>query len=115
MLRGPIVTDLISDETHDWAALADGVPAAWARYTDLIVESGSGSWLTTTDGQRYLDYSSGIGVVNTGHAHPRVSAAIAAQATKLTHGQQNIVYHRPGLALHARLPRYFPGKVDEEI
>ena len=65
--------------------------------------------LITRDGQRYLDYSSGIGVTNTGHAHPRVAAAIAAQAQKLIHGQQNIVYHEPGLRLYERLPGLLPG------
>jgi 4-aminobutyrate aminotransferase len=93
----------------DWLALRDGVPAVWSRYTDLVVERGSGSWLETVDGERYLDYTSGIGVVSTGHAHPRVAEAVAAQAAKLIHGQQNIVYHQPGLLLHQRLPRYFPG------
>ena len=50
------------------------------RYTDLVIDRGEGSWLITRDGERYLDYTSGIGVTNTGHAHPRVAAAIAAQA-----------------------------------
>jgi 4-aminobutyrate aminotransferase len=113
MLKGPIVTDLIDTDVPDWAALTDGVPAVWARYTNLVVERGEGSWLITTDGERYLDYTSGIGVVNTGHAHPKVGAAIADQAMKLIHGQQNIVYHGPGLQLHDRLPRYFPGQLDE--
>ncbi len=85
------------------------VPAVWARYTDLIVDRGEGSWLVTTDGERYLDYSSGIGVTNTGHAHPRVAAAIAEQATRLLHGQQNIVYHEAGIRLHARLAAMMPG------
>jgi 4-aminobutyrate aminotransferase len=84
------------------------VPAVWARYTDLVVDHGEGSWLVTIDGERYLDYTSGIGVTNTGHAHPVVSAAVAAQATKLLHGQQNIVYHEPGLRLHAELARRAP-------
>ena len=61
------------------------------------------------DGERYLDYSSGIGVTNTGHAHPRVAAAIAAQAAKLLHGQQNILYHEPGLRLYERLRHVLPG------
>jgi 4-aminobutyrate aminotransferase len=85
------------------------VPAVWSRYTDLIIERGEGSWLVTTDGERYLDYSSGIGVTNTGHAHPRVAAAIAEQASRLLHGQQNIVYHEAGLRLHSRLAATFPG------
>jgi 4-aminobutyrate aminotransferase len=85
------------------------VPAVWSRITNLVVDRGEGSWLVTTDGQRYLDYSSGIGVVNTGHAHPRVVAAIQEQAAKLLHGQQNIVYHEAGLRLYDRLSRLLPG------
>ncbi len=85
------------------------VPAVWSRITNLTVERGEGSWLITTNGERYLDYSSGIGVTNTGHAHPRVAAAVAAQAVKLLHGQQNIVYHEPGLRLYERLRHVLPG------
>ena len=40
---------------------------------------------------------------------PKVAAAIAAQASKLIHGQQNIVYHEPGLRLHDRLSRVLDG------
>jgi 4-aminobutyrate aminotransferase len=85
------------------------VPAVWSRITNLVVDHGEGSWLVTTDGVRYLDYSSGIGVTNTGHAHPRVVAAIQEQAARLLHGQQNIVYHEAGLRLYDRLSRLLPG------
>ncbi len=85
------------------------VPAVWSRITSLDVDRGEGSWLITRDGTRYLDYSSGIGVTNTGHAHPRVAAAVAAQAAKLLHGQQNIVFHEPGLRLYERLQGLLPG------
>jgi len=97
-------TDLLTD----WSALRAGIPPVWARYTDLVVERASGSWIETTDGGRYLDYTCGIGVTNTGHAHPRVVAAIAEQAARGIHLQQNIVYHQPGLELHRRLPERFP-------
>jgi 4-aminobutyrate aminotransferase len=93
----------------DWLELRGGVAPVWARYTDLVVERGIGSWIETIDGERYLDYTCGIGVTNTGHAHPRVAAAIAEQAGKIIHAQQNILYHKPGLELHERLPRTFPG------
>jgi len=85
------------------------VPPVWGRITDIAVDYGEGSWLVTFEGERYLDYSSGIGVTNTGHAHPRVVAAVQAQAAKLLHGQQNIVYHEPGLRLYERLSRLLPG------
>ena len=97
-----------ADVLTDWAALRSGVPPVWARYTDLVVERASGAWIETVDGERYLDYTSGIGVTNTGHAHPRVTAAIAEQAARGIHLQQNIVYHQPGLELHRRLPQRFP-------
>jgi 4-aminobutyrate aminotransferase len=85
------------------------VPRVWARYTNIVVDHGEGSWLISTDGQRYLDYSSGIGVTSTGHAHPRVVEAITNQAARLLHGQQNIVFHDPGLRLHARLAGLLKG------
>ena len=85
------------------------IAAVWSRAANVEVERGEGSWLIDRDGKRWLDYTSGIGVVNTGHAHPKVAAAIAAQATKLIHGQQNIVYHEPGLRLHDRLSRVLDG------
>ena len=97
-----------ADVLIDWAALRSGVAPVWARYTDLVVERAAGSWIETVDGGRYLDYTCGIGVTNTGHAHPRVVAAIAEQAARGIHLQQNIVYHQPGLELHRRLPQRFP-------
>jgi 4-aminobutyrate aminotransferase len=97
-------TDLLTD----WSALRAAIPPVWARYTDLVVERASGSWIESTSGERYLDYTCGIGVTNTGHSHPRVVAAIAEQAGRGIHLQQNIVYHQPGLELHRRLPQRFP-------
>lgn len=85
------------------------IPPVWGRITNLVVDHGEGSWLVTPEGDRYLDYTSGIGVTNTGHAHPRVVAAIQAQASKLIHGQQNIVYHEAGLRLYERLSHLLPG------
>ena len=85
------------------------IPPVWGRITNLVVDRGEGSWLITTDGERYLDYSSGIGVTNTGHAHPRVVAAVQDQAAKILHAQQNITYHEPGLRLYERLRHVLPG------
>jgi 4-aminobutyrate aminotransferase len=106
--------DVRADDSSVWLARRSGVPPVWGRYTDLVVERGVGSWVETIGGDRYLDYTCGIGVTNTGHAHPRVVAAIAEQAGLIIHAQQNILYHKPGLELHERLPRTFPGLRDGE-
>ena len=105
------MVDTVTPSTAPAASLPDRsvVPAVWSRITNLVVDRGEGSWLVTTDGDRYLDYTSGIGVTNTGHAHPRVVAAVQAQAAKLLHGQQNIVFHEQGLRLYDRLSRLLPG------
>ncbi len=57
---------------------------AYAR-TDLAFERGDGAWLTATDGERYLDFASGVAVNALGHSHPHLVAAITAQAAKVLH------------------------------
>jgi len=52
---------------------------------DLAFDHGEGVWLTATNGERYLDFTSGIAVNALGHAHPKIAAAIAAQAHKAIH------------------------------
>src|SRR5881394_3816527 len=53
--------------------------------SDLGFERGEGAWLTATNGERYLDFTSGVAVNALGHAHPKVADAIAAQAHKAIH------------------------------
>jgi len=107
-----MIDERADPEVARWLERRGRVPSVWSRYTDLVVERGEGSWIETIDGERYLDYTCGIGVTNVGHAHPRVVAAIADQAARIIHAQQNILYHKPGLELHERLPRTFPGVVE---
>jgi len=52
---------------------------------DLVFEKGEGSWLTTTDGRRFLDFTSGIAVNGLGHCHPHLVETLKAQAAKLWH------------------------------
>jgi acetylornithine/N-succinyldiaminopimelate aminotransferase len=57
---------------------------AYAR-VDLAFERGEGVWLTATNGDRYLDFASGVAVNALGHSHPAVVAAITGQAQKVIH------------------------------
>ena len=52
---------------------------------DLAFERGEGAWLFTADGDKYLDFTSGVAVNALGHAHPRLVSAIEEQARKLWH------------------------------
>jgi len=51
----------------------------------LSFVSGSGSWLTSDDGRRFLDLGAGIAVNSLGHAHPELVAVLSAQASQLWH------------------------------
>jgi acetylornithine/N-succinyldiaminopimelate aminotransferase len=57
---------------------------AYAR-VDLAFERGEGAWLWATNGERYLDFASGVAVNALGHSHPHLVAAIQAQAAKVLH------------------------------
>ena len=52
---------------------------------NLAFERGEGAWLIATNGDRYLDFASGVAVNALGHAHPRLVAALAEQAQKVWH------------------------------
>jgi 4-aminobutyrate aminotransferase len=82
------------------------------RYTHIEVDHALGPYLYAADGRRYLDFTTGIGVTNTGHCHPRVVAAAQAQVAKLIHGQANIVYHKPMLELVQALREILPSHLD---
>ncbi len=61
---------------------------------DLAFERGEGAYLFSTDGRRFLDFSSGVAVTSLGHAHPHLVAALKAQAEKLWHCSN--LYRVPG-------------------
>ena len=71
---------------------AQHLSPVWTHLSDIVVERGQGCYLYDAAGTAYLDFTSGIGVTNTGHCHPRVVQAVQEQAARLLHGQANIVY-----------------------
>ena len=52
---------------------------------DVTFTKGSGCWLTDTSGKRYFDALSGVGVVNLGHCHPKITQSIIEQSQELLH------------------------------
>lgn len=79
-----------------------------SRVTDYVLTRGQGSWVETACGRRLLDFTCGIGVVNTGHCHPRVVAAAQEQCSKFIHAQTVVGYHEPMLTLVEELTPSMP-------
>lgn len=80
--------------------------------TSVFAVRGEGAYLYGSDGQRYLDFTSGIGVTSTGHCHPKVVAAAQAQAATLIHGQYTTVLHPRLVELSERLETVMPAGID---
>jgi 4-aminobutyrate aminotransferase len=85
---------------------------AWSRIFNFVADRAEGSYIYTDDGKKLLDFTSGIGVTNTGHCHPKVVEAIREQAGLFLHAQANIVIHKPMLQLIEELRKIVPPSID---
>jgi 4-aminobutyrate aminotransferase len=84
----------------------------WFKVTDLQVSHGRGCRVTTVGGDEYLDFAAGIAVNSTGHAHPRVTSAIASQAERFIHAQINVFTHDLAEPLASKLDEITPDGID---
>ncbi|HVP34403.1 MAG TPA: 4-aminobutyrate--2-oxoglutarate transaminase [Steroidobacteraceae bacterium] len=85
------------------------VPRGVTNSLAVYAERAANAELWDVEGRRYIDFASGISVLNTGHVHPRVSAAIAAQLAKLTHTCFQVTPTESYVALAEALNALAPG------
>jgi 4-aminobutyrate aminotransferase len=78
----------------------------------LMIDNAQGAYLHTTDGKKVMDFTSGIGVTNLGHNHPKVLDAAIEQMKKVTHSAVGIVMHEAILRLTEVLPTVMPANMD---
>ncbi len=87
------------------AAIPRGVGNSLQVYAD---RSANGE-IWDVEGRRYIDFASGIAVLNTGHLHPRVQGAVAAQLARLSHACFQVTPYENYVALAERLNALAPG------
>jgi 4-aminobutyrate aminotransferase / (S)-3-amino-2-methylpropionate transaminase / 5-aminovalerate transaminase len=85
------------------------VPRGVTNSLAVYAERAANAELWDVEGRRYIDFASGISVLNTGHVHPKVSAAIAAQLAKLTHACFQVTPTESYVALAEALNALAPG------
>jgi 4-aminobutyrate aminotransferase/(S)-3-amino-2-methylpropionate transaminase len=85
------------------------LPRGVYTYHDVFPASASGARITAVGGATYLDFAGGIGVMNVGHSHPAVIAAIQKQAALYTHTCAHVVTPPSYIALAKRLAEITPG------
>ena len=83
------------------------VSHAYGRVADLVMSHGLGSQVYDVDGNRFIDFVSGIAVNSTGHSHPHVVRAIQQQAEKFLHISSDY-YHEAWVRLSERLDEIAP-------
>ncbi len=86
------------------------VPRGMASTVPVFARSGRGATLTDVDGNTYIDFATGISVMNLGHSHPRVVEAIVQQAQSLVHSGAPVMMPEAYVRLARRLCEITPGQ-----
>ncbi|MEA2780553.1 MAG: 4-aminobutyrate aminotransferase / (S)-3-amino-2-methylpropionate transaminase / 5-aminovalerate [Rhodospirillaceae bacterium] len=87
-------------------AVARGI----AHATPVYAARAENAELWDADGKRYIDFAGGIAVLNTGHRHPKVMAAVREQLERYTHTAFQVIAYEPYIALAERLNKLAPFK-----
>jgi 4-aminobutyrate aminotransferase len=87
----------------------DAIARGVGMQTQIYVDRALNSEVWDIEGNRYIDFAAGIAVVNTGHCHPKVMAAVTRQLSKFTHTCHQVLPYEPYIRLAERLNAAVPG------
>jgi len=85
------------------------LPAGLGQAHEIFVMRAENAEVWDVEGRRYIDFAGGIAVLNTGHRHPAVTAAVQAQLERYTHTCFQVLAYEPYLELAERLNAMAPG------
>jgi len=91
------------------------ISQSYTRAYPLVVEKGEGVYIEDVDGNRYLDFTSGIATTSTGHCHPAVVEKIISQSKKLIHMSGTDFYYTSEIKLAEKLVTITPGKQPKKV
>ena len=77
----------------------------------IVAHEGRGATITDVDGNTFIDFTGGVGCLNTGHAHPRVVEAATEQLSRFAHTDFTVVPYEPYVELAERLLERAPFRV----
>ncbi|AFA48511.1 4-aminobutyrate--2-oxoglutarate transaminase [Acetobacterium woodii] len=91
------------------------VPAAIKCVYPVVIEKGEGAMVEDVDGNQFIDWVGGVGVLNIGYSHPEIVAAVKDQSEKYFHGMFNIVTHEGYVELAEKMNAIVPVKGNEKM
>lgn len=92
----------------------NAIPRGVSNSLGIYADRASNAELWDVEGKRYIDFASGIAVVNTGHVHPKVKAAIAKQLDRFIHTCFQVTPYESYVALAEQLNELAPGKTPKK-
>lgn len=93
---------------------ADSVPNAIRCMYPVVINRAEGAIIEDVDGNRFLDFIGGVGVLNIGYTHPEVVEAVKAQADKFFHCMFNTASHEGYIELAEKLSKLAPVKGEKK-
>ncbi|MFR4982684.1 MAG: aspartate aminotransferase family protein [Clostridium neonatale] len=92
----------------------EAVPSAIKCVYPVVIERGEGAVIEDVDGNKFLDWIGGVGVLNVGFSHPEIIEEVKKQSEKYFHGMFNIVTHEGYVKLAEKLNEIVPVKGDKK-
>ncbi|GHU44764.1 4-aminobutyrate transaminase [Betaproteobacteria bacterium] len=96
------------------ARRVDALPRGVGNAHPVFAKKALNSEIWDVEGKRYIDFCAGIAVVNTGHCHPKVIAAVQSQLEQFTHTCFQVVAYEGYISLAERLNRLAPGSAPKK-
>lgn len=90
------------------------VPSSISGQCPVFIKKGQGSLFEDVDGNVFLDFAGGIGVLNIGYCHPEVVEAVKAQAEKYFHTSINVIQYEQYIKLAEKINNLIPGKFEKK-
>jgi 4-aminobutyrate aminotransferase len=106
-IPGPAARAIIERDTRYMMTSTKSAP--------VVAASGEGVWVTDVDGNRLLDFASGVGVLAVGHSHPDVVRAVREQVGKLSHFAGTDFYYENQTVLAEKLAHLAPGPAPKKV
>jgi 4-aminobutyrate aminotransferase/(S)-3-amino-2-methylpropionate transaminase len=97
-----------------WSERQKLVSNGTAAYTTLFIEKAQNATVWDVDGEEYIDFAGGIGTLNVGHCHPKVTAALREQAGKLLHTSFHVAAYPDYLDVCRQLIDSLPGSAPKK-
>src|SRR5262245_53305571 len=91
------------------------ISPSYTRSYPFVMDHGRGNMVWDVDGNRFIDFTAGVAVLNTGHCHPEVVKAVQAQSEKFMHMAGTDFYIGEVVDLAEKLCEITPGDFDKQV